>query len=149
MSEETSNNPVEAAAEALKVAEDTVGIARRAEEEKEAALQKAKQAEEQLVELQKVASEQENAVDAICSFLAEEGYLAPDEQEKFASEMKNKPALGVDLFKRIVSFSASPYVEGEGIPKSASTDVIDIQDPDAALRAQEEAAWTRMAEEGA
>lgn len=143
MSTSTDNSPVEAAVDALQVAEDTLAIAREAETQKSAAESRAKEAEDKLVELQKVASEHEKAVDDIVKFLGTEGYIATDNQEKFACEMKADPSMAVDLFKRIVSFSASSYNEGEGIPKAASAEV--IEDPEA----QERALWLKMAEEGA
>ena len=139
----TSNEPAEAAVDALQVAEDTLHIAREAELKKEAAEGRAKEAEDKLVVLEKVASEHEKAVDKIVAFLGQEGYISEDNQEKFASEFKSSPALGVDLFKRIITLSASPYQEGEGIPKSATE--ADSNDPEAVERAL----WEKVAAEGA
>jgi hypothetical protein len=138
-----AQEPVDAAVDALKVAEDTLSIAREATMEKEAAVTRAKEAEAKLVTLQKVASEHEQAVDKITAFLSAEGYIDAANQEKFASEMKAHPMIGVDLIKRIVNFSASPYDEGQGIPKNATEEI--TTDPEA----HERALWEKVATNGA
>lgn len=137
-----TSDTVVAAVDALQVAEDTLTIAREATVEKEAALNRAKEAETKLVLLQKVAAEHAQAVDGIVEFLEQQGFVAPENLEKLASEMKANPVLGVDLVKRIVNFSASPYHEGEGIPKYAT----EVATDSAAL---ERALWEKVAMEGA
>lgn len=144
MSQTSNTAPVEeAAVDALNVAADSLSIAREASLQKEAAETRAKEAEDKLVTLEKVASAHEKAVDDIVAFLGQEGFIDPDNQEKFASEFKHNPAMGFGLIKRIVNLSASPYEEGEGIPKSAAEEVNDD------LETRERALWEKMATEGA
>jgi len=56
MSETSLEEPVKAAADALTIAEESLQVARASELEKSAAEDRAKKAEDKLVELQKVAS---------------------------------------------------------------------------------------------
>jgi len=143
-----TSEPVEAAADALLIAENTLSIAREAENEKAAALDEAKKAKEELVDLQKVASVHEQALKNITDCLRDAGWLDEDNYEKFASEILDSPDFAAATVKRILTFSASPYEEGQGIPKGASEDD-EPSDPAAALRAAEEAAWKKVATEGA
>jgi hypothetical protein len=139
----SNEDPVGAAADALEVAADSLSIARDAELRKEAAETRAKEAEAKLVTLTKVASEHEKAVDEIVAFLGQEGWIAPENQIKFASDFKADPLMGFGLIKHIVNLSASPYDEGGGIPKFAS------EAETHTVEARERALWEKVAAEGA
>jgi len=141
-----TSEPVAAAADALQIAEDTLSIARESEQAKDAALARAKEAEEKLVELQKVASDATTALDNITDFLRDQGWLTEENYTKYASEMKSDPTLAVNTVKRILEFSEPSYDEGAGIPKGASEE---SADPNEAALARERALWAKVAAEGA
>lgn len=102
-----------------------------------------KAAEESKVRLEKIASEtprlDESLVDATVYKLVQTAFIAPDFQEKFASELKQNPDTAFRLIQRIVDISAQPYEEGRGYPKAASTKSTEPGDD----------LWAKVLEEGA
>ena len=146
MSETSLEEPVKAAADALTIAEESLQVARASELEKSAAEDRAKKAEDKLVELQKVASVHDETISKFTDFLKQAGYLAEENCEKFASSLFEDPDLLTNTFKRLIDFSAESYDEGSEIPKAASEVELD---PAAAALAQERALWEKVATEGA
>lgn len=130
----------EVAQELLSLVEDSLLQAKKAYTE----LRDIKEAK---VELEKVASVSmpkfdSGMVNKTVKMLVRHNFLHADQQEKFASQLVEKPENALKLVQRLLEVSAPTHSEGRGIPKSASTNTNESSEEDNSL-------WTKVVKEGA
>jgi hypothetical protein len=128
-----------------KVDSEILDICLEALEEVKAAYVEARQQQNRVVELEKVAAETQipgidtALVDQTIRNLVASSFLEADHSEKLASEIKKDPAVALRLVQRFIEISTPPFSEGQGVQKTASEDT-NLGDPDG---------WSRILSKGA
>jgi hypothetical protein len=128
-----------------KVDSEILDICLEALEEVKAAYVEARQQQNRVVELEKVAAETQipgidtALVDQTIRNLVASSFLEADHSEKLASEIKKDPAVALRLVQRFIEISTPPFSEGQGVRKTASEDT-NLGDPDG---------WSRILSKGA
>lgn len=134
----TSSINNEVADELLTLVEDSL-------EQAKVAYAELRKLRDEKVELEKVASApvfDRAVVIKTAKMLVRNHWLLPEEQEKFASDLTERPDKALKLVQRLLEISAPAYDEGRGVPKSASTTTSDSSKEDNSL-------WAKVVTEGA
>lgn len=134
---------IAAAGDAMKIMEDSLAAAKAACEERDRALDKIKEAEERIVELEKVAMDMGHSFRGIADIFVDAGLWDEiDLQEKMAS-LIDDPGEAPRLVRGLLQFSAGSS-KGSGLPKAASyADQLDEEER------EEREAWLKVASDGA
>jgi hypothetical protein len=131
------------------VAEELLTLVEESLEQAKKAYAELRLLKDEKVQLEKVASEavktptfEKGSVQKTVRMLVQHSFLHPDQQEKFASQLVEKPDNALRLVQRLLEVSAPAYNEGRGVPKSASTE-------NSSRSAEDDSLWSKVIKEGA
>lgn len=131
------------------VAEELLTLVEESLEQAKKAYAELRLLKDEKVKLEKVASEQPAAafdkasVQKTVRMLVQHSFLHADQQEKFASQLIEKPENALKLVQRLLEVSAPAYNEGRGVPKSASTE------SSGGSTDEDNSLWAKVIKEGA